>query len=359
MARGNSKAPAAKSKQKAQTPKVEKTSSTSTTSRQASSIALDLQQRCLDIFRNALKPSDQDATILQEVKGHLYEREFVAAFGKGEYLRVYASRWSPSRALGYIEILSDIQGEVLGPASDVDGEAAGAPLNVACIGGGAGAEVVALAGWMRIANVDSGRLRGVDATFLDIAAWDNIVNHLHRAIVEPPELSKYASAAAKEANAALLQPDGYHADFKQVDALNAAQEQIRTIFASVDLVTLMFTLNELYSTSVAKTQQLLSKLTSTLHPGAHLLVVDSPGSYSTVSINGAEKKYPMQWLLDHTLIGSGKQGEAVREPEWQKLLTDNSRWFRMPEGLKYPIELENMRCQIHLYRKLSEAEADW
>lgn len=110
----------------------------------------------------------------------------------------------------------------------------------------------------------------------------------------------------------------------------------------------MFTLNELYSTSVPKTQRLLKNLTASMREGAYLLVVDSPGSYSTVAINGVEKKYPMQWLLDHTLLG--------RHPEtalWEKVLTNESQWFRLPEGLEYPLELENMRYQIHLFRRRS------
>ncbi|EME50200.1 hypothetical protein DOTSEDRAFT_77267 [Dothistroma septosporum NZE10] len=359
MARGNSKAPAAKSKPKPKVTKVEKTSqSTSAASRQESSIPLELQQKCLDIFHNALKPSNQDVTILQEVKGHLYNRDFAAAFGQEDFLRVYASRWSPSRALGYVQTLTDIQDELFDLSNSVDNEAAGLALNVVCIGGGAGAEVVALAGWIGVNTTGFGRLMKIDATLLDIAAWESVSNDLHRAIDTPAELSKYASAAAREANTAWLQSEIYKSSFRQLDALDLSEEQTRGIFAAADLVTLMFTLNELYSSSMAKTQQLLSKLTFVLRPGAHLLVVDSPGSYSTVSIDGAERKYPMQWLLDYTLIGSSKGHEAANQPKWQKLVSDDSRWFRIPEGLKYPIELENMRYQIHLYKRLPETEDD-
>ena len=252
--------------------------------------------------------------------------------------------------------MADVQDELLGPSSSVDGEAVELPLNAICIGGGAGAEVVAMAGWMSVNTAVLGRLGRVDAAFLDVAAWDAVSMDLHQAIVTPPELSKYASAAAKETNGAWLQPEVYKAVFRQLDALEMSEERTGDVFAGADLVTLMFTLNELYAASAPKTQQLLSRLTSTLRPGAHLLVVDSPGSYSTVSINGAEKKYPMQWLLDYTLIGSGKQAKAMRSVKWQKLVSDDSRWFRMPEGRKYPIELENMRYQIHLYRRAEQTE---
>ena len=102
------------------------------------------------------------------------------------------------------------------------------------------------------------------------------------------------------------------------------------------------------------TQKFLLLLISVLQPGALLLVIDSPGSYSSVTLNGAEKKYPMQWLLDHTLLeqateNRGSKDEIVR---WEKIKEDGSRWYRLDERLRYPIELENMRMQVHLYRKL-------
>jgi 25S rRNA (uracil2843-N3)-methyltransferase len=104
-----------------------------------------------------------------------------------------------------------------------------------------------------------------------------------------------------------------------------------------------------------KTQQLLQQLTDNMTPGSCLLVVDSPGSYSTVSINGAEKKYPMQWLLDYTLLGqSAKTEKDQRLSQWEKLTSEDSQWFRLDESLQYPIDLEDMRYQIHLYRRLDD-----
>ncbi|KAG9551002.1 hypothetical protein KCU79_g13535, partial [Aureobasidium melanogenum] len=92
-------------------------------------------------------------------------------------------------------------------------------------------------------------------------------------------------------------------------------------------------------------------------PGSLLLVVDSPGSYSTVTLNGATQKYPMQWLLDHTLLSPKKNAEKGTPVQWKKLVSDESRWFRLPdEDLKYPIDLENMRYQIHLYQRQDEKQ---
>ncbi|KAF2774351.1 hypothetical protein EJ03DRAFT_322941 [Teratosphaeria nubilosa] len=312
-------------------------------------VPLDLQQKCIDIFRDALKPDEQSQATVQEVKGHLYSRDFAAAFGKEEYLHVYASRWSPSRALGYLQVFRDVQDYIL---RDEGAEADA--FKVLCIGGGAGAEHVALAGWVNILKGIVPAFR-VHAQLLDIASWDNVVTHLQKGITTIPELSKYASAASKEANTALLSDDVLRVTFTQQNALDWPPSEIAAAVHETKLVTLMFTLNELYATSLPKTQALLKSLTSSMQPGSFLLVVDSPGSYSTVSINGAEKKYPMQWLLDLTLLGpSGERGGVKGDEEvvWEKVVEDGSRWFRLREGLRYPIELENMRFQIHVYRKM-------
>ncbi|GIZ40699.1 hypothetical protein CKM354_000402700 [Cercospora kikuchii] len=318
------------------------------TEQPVSNVPLALQQRCLNIFRDALTSGEEDVSLLQEVKGHLYRRDFAEAFGKDEYLRVYASRWSPSRALGYLQILSDVQEKIC------KGREEEGALKVVCLGGGAGAELVALAAWLSERRGDSPDSR-ISAVFLDIAAWGPTVSNLEKAVVSPPVLSQYASAAAKAANVALLPEEAFTATFQQADALDLDDAQSKGIYENTDLITLLFTLNELYSTSVPKTQKMLARITEAAQPGAYLLVVDSPGSYSTISINGAEKKYPMQWLLDHTLLGTQqKRGEQEIPAKWEKVVSDESRWFRLPQGLEYRLELENMRYQIHLYRRADD-----
>lgn len=112
------------------------------------------------------------------------------------------------------------------------------------------------------------------------------------------------------------------------------------------------------------------KLTVSLVPGSILLVIDSPGSYSEAAVGepkkGVEaKKYPMSWLMDHALLPkeiSKKEreemkrnladGEEMPRPDWEKLVCEEARWFRLREGLQYPISLENMRYQVHVFRKL-------
>lgn len=354
---------------------------------QDNAIPTSVQQSLLNVFRHACNKDSpvEIEDILQQVKGHLFNRDFATAFGKDEYLQAYAARWSPSRALGYAQIFSDLSSEIaelldqkssdtkqankniselseqlesklnLGSTSD-----SSKPLNVLCLGGGAGAEVVGLAGWYRhmrddaLASEDKPHpnISKLDIFGVDVAKWDKVMQDLHQGVITPPFLSKYASAAAKAANKAVLPSEIFNVRFKQQDLLDTDAVEVNNMLANNDIVTIMFTLNELYSTSVAKTQRLLYALTASMRPGSLLLVVDSPGSYSTVTLNGASQKYPMQWLLDHTLLSPKKDAPTGTPAQWKKLVSDESRWFRLPdEDLRYPIDLENMRYQIHLYQR--------
>lgn len=359
---------------------------------QDNAISTAIQQSLLNVFRDVcIKGSPTEIEhVLQEVKGHLFNRDFATAFGKDEYLEAYAARWSPSRALGYAQIFSDLTPEIAqllsSESSDIktasqdepelseqfeskmtlEGSAdSSKPLSIICLGGGAGAEVVGFAGWLKHLRDSSSSsdvkanagISKLDIFGVDIAKWDKVMQDLHEGVITPPFLSKYASAAAKAANKAVLPSEVFNVRFKQQDILDTDAAGVNDLLVGSNIVTIMFTLNELYSTSVAKTQRLLYSLTASMRPGSLLLVVDSPGSYSTVTLNGATQKYPMQWLLDHTLLSPKSNAEKSKPAQWKKLVSDESRWFRLPdEDLKYPIDLENMRYQIHLYQRQDEKQ---
>ncbi|EOA87492.1 hypothetical protein ACJQWK_10114 [Exserohilum turcicum] len=336
------------------------------------SIPVELQQVLLNIFRDSFAEclSTDFGPLLQQVKGHLYNRDFATAFGKTEYLEMYAARWSPSRALGYLDLFWDLREPLeFTPKEDAangeEGMGSGG-WKVVCLGGGAGAEIVALGGLQKLlCSKDSDKkdqdekkktMKKMEVTAIDIADWNVVVDNLAKHLTTAPTLSKYASAAAKAANMSFMEPEDIAITFHQHDVLQASASDMTSQLAEAHLVTLLFTLNELYSTSLSLTQKLLLQITSVLKPGSLLLVVDSPGSYSSVTLNGAEKKYPMQWLLDHTLLKQASSNTNERGKEevasWEKVKEDESRWFRLDDRLKYPIELENMRMQMHLYRRV-------
>lgn len=325
----------------------------------------ETQQLVLNIFRNSFRDRLETdiQPLLQEVKGHLFDRNFKDAFGREDYLEAYAARWSSSRALGYLGVLWRMRESldlVQAPEDETpeSGEASSKSWKVVCLGGGAGAEIGTLGGLHKLLSETheeqgEGQPKDMEIVAIDSAAWGNVVDQLTEHITTPPPVSKYASAAVKAANRPLAAPSAFKTSFHQHDLLTVDPATLSTALADANLVTLMFTLNELYSSSISLTQQFLLRMTASLAPGAMLLVVDSPGSYSTVSLNGADKNYPMQWLLDHTLLADTSGGKAKEEVRaWEKVQEDDSRWFRLDDRLEYPIELENMRMQLHLYQRL-------
>lgn len=317
-------------------------------------ISYELQQLLLNIFKSSFSErlNSDIQPLLQDVKKHLFNRDFLLAFGREDYLEAYAARWSPSRSLGYVEVLAGLQ-DVIFPESDASVHQ-GKSIKIVCIGGGAGAEIVALGGFLHRLLCDDDapttQKRKFDLVAIDIANWAAVVDKLRQSVVSAPPLSEYASASAKATNIPLIAPEKLDVTFIKQDVLNVDQTTTGNLMRGAKLVTIMFTLNELYSTSLPLTQKFLFNLTASVEEGTCLLVVDSPGSYSTVTLNGAEKKYPMQWLLDHTLL---REGEKSGEASWIKVSEDESRWWRQDARLKYPIELENMRFQLHLYKRLA------
>lgn len=369
---------------------------------------IQLQQLLVNIFKNTFSTnfkSDLDA-VIQEVKQNLFHRDFQSAFGKEASREAYAIRWSPARALVYLDIFCnrpDLSANLLscldakrrvsehssecgedlssvGPAiapaetkSRATSDQLGKNVQIVCIGGGAGAEIVALAGYLRFvgSSVCTDHLSGHDEKskpgklniiVIDIADWSSIVNKLYSGLTTNPPLPKYASMSAHALNMPLVGLDTYEVRFLKQDVLKIEEEQMQALLTDAAIVTLMFTLNELYSTSISATTNFLLSMTSILKSGSLLLVVDSPGSYSTVKIgkNSAnddstpQKKYPMQWLLDHTLLEAATVNSdhgKPQEKQWEKLYSHDSTWLRLPAELTYPIALEDMRYQIHMYRR--------
>ena len=198
---------------------------------------------------------------------------------------------------------------------------------------------------------------------MDKADWSSVVKTLHRGLTTCPALSKDAATMKAIKGGPFVDPAQFVVNYDQKDILSVDVDRLRKALQNTALITLTFTLNELYSTSISKTTNFLLSLTYLSEPGILLLVVDSPGSYSTVRVGkdstgtsaGPERKYPMKWLLDHTLLEAssiGSSKNAVQEPQWEKLVSNDSRWFRLPKDLKYPLDLEDMRYQYHLFKRL-------
>lgn len=226
--------------------------------------------------------------------------------------------------------------------------------------GGGAAELVALGAYLNRhpSSSSSASLLG-SITLIDSGPWSSVVSQLTAALTTPPPISKYASAAAKLSNAAMVPASHFHATFLHHDALALGHERLASLAGGEAplLITILFTLNELFTASgIGKTTAFLLDLTSSIPLGSLLLVVDSPGSYSETSVGKEAKRYPMQWLLDRIMLGTRQ--EPVNGRRWAKLEAQDSAWFRLGEGLDYPIQLENMRYQMHLYRAEDASKGD-
>lgn len=330
-----------------------------------------IQQRLLDTFTTAFSDLLSSSTLLdsiQRIKGHLYAREFDSAFGEEELREAYAARWSAGRALGYAELALQWEelAEVLrGGRREQEGKESdqGDKVCVACLGGGAGAEVVGFtgaAGWLRKANGLKGGdwMKGAETCgggdtskvmlqVVDVADWASVLAELRETVTRSPVAQSTGSTAS---HVPLLNSSDFEVAFQQQDLLLMESAALKRLVHGCALVTLMFTLNELYTTSLPRTTALLLSLTDALRTGTLLLVVDSPGSYSTVKLGkGGEKRYPMQWLLNHTLLQAAKIDARDR---WRKIRGEDSKWFRRSKGLEYAVDLEDMRYQAHLYERL-------
>jgi 25S rRNA (uracil2843-N3)-methyltransferase len=189
-------------------------------------------------------------------------------------------------------------------------------------------------------------------TLLDSGPWETPIANLTAALTTPPPVSKYASEAVKLASKDPLVPASHFIPtFTQQDALTLDKTQLTSLLGTSPLlITILFTLNELFTASgIGKTTAFLLNLTAAVPAGSLLLVVDSPGSYSETSVGKEAKRYPMQWLLDRIMLGT--QREPVSGRSWAKVESQDSAWFRLAsDALEYPIPLENMRYQMHLYR---------
>jgi 25S rRNA (uracil2843-N3)-methyltransferase len=355
-------------------------------------LPVDLEKRTLEVFRTTFPASnDFEALkpVLQEIRDALNCRDFDTAFGSEEYLEAYTIRWSPSRTLGYAQLLAWICTQRAGDSyfQQLVGSATHEnPTKVVCFGGGA-SEFMALSGLLRYLRpaeaagkpqstdeeVSSGfnalSISSPDApssllriNLLDTADWTSVLSRLDQGLKTPPILSKYASAAVRAANAPFLLPGIVEPTFTRSDILSLRTEDLSaTIGATPTLFTLMSTLNELYTTSMPRTTAFLRRLKDATPKGSLLLVVDSPGAYSEVAAANAKegdekRKYPMNMLLDYALLPKEKKpddsDEEQPERAWEKVINEPSMVHKLDDALSYPVSLENMRFQVHLFKRI-------
>jgi 25S rRNA (uracil2843-N3)-methyltransferase len=355
-------------------------------------LPLELEKRTLEIFRTTFPASnDFDALkpTLHEIKDALNCRDFETAFGKEEYLEAYAIRWGPSRTLGYAQLLAWVFTQrtedecVRQLINSTDHQTA---TKAVCFGGAA-AELMALSGLLRHLRPseaagkpdqqDAQISEDLDASsmstgvisspllrlnLLDAADWTSVLSKLKQGLLTPPTLSKYASTTVRTSNVSFLSPGIAEHVFTRTDILSLSTEDLRTAIGTAPaLLTLISTLNELYTTSMPRTTAFLRRLQEATPKGSLLLVVDSPGAYSEVAAvspteGEVKRKYPMNLLLDYALLPKPREVEGSEDdkPEraWEKVIDEASMLYKLDDALKYPVSLENSRFQVHLFKRI-------
>ncbi|KAI5237825.1 hypothetical protein E4T43_07862 [Aureobasidium subglaciale] len=347
-------------------------------------LPVELQQLMLNIFQNSFAASEdfeELKELLREVNEALLEGDLETAFGSEEKREGYALRWSPSRALAYANVMAEFaeqraDDEWVQRLSDATLQSKTKAL---CFGGGA-AELMAFAGLLRHLRPDTvgkpqgeidaneGTTAGTSAPILDVqlidsADWSFVISRLETSATTPPPLSKYASASARAANTALVNPSTLNVTFTKSDIFALSTAQLQEIIGTEPvLVTLFLTLNDLYNTSIPRTTTFLRKLDALLPVGSTLLILDTIAATASSPIPDSDEvtEYSMQWLVDRVLLGKPIEpapiGKGKKENEeyeknlpivrWEKIVAEEMKVNRLEEKLRYPGSLENVRYQV-------------
>jgi 25S rRNA (uracil2843-N3)-methyltransferase len=234
-------------------------------------------------------------TIIQNIKSFLYDKQFLKVFEDESVLDAYAARWVPSRALAFREIIggSEYLTRVLegrkaggvdkGKSKEVEDEELDR-TRVICLGGGAGSELLALAALVSPQNsVPAGEPipkkpedDDEEAEPIQVAtAYPTCDIHL-------VDLGPYQSLLAKFTTALHehMPTTRFTQTFHQADILAPSEPDLfETLIpedsSSPTIITLLYTLTELFIQSRPATINLLTRITRNSPKGTLFLVVDS------------------------------------------------------------------------------------
>ncbi|KAF8946526.1 hypothetical protein BGZ47_000318 [Haplosporangium gracile] len=350
---------------------------------------------------NVVKESCQEAfnlpsfnTTLQTIKSHFFNRNYDAVFQNPEHLPVYSARYAPSRALCYYHLFMEhpvlmktLEG---GPSTILCiGSGAGSELV------GISAAMVHANPVVKVKKVkkvltkavkdeaeemtkhdtkdtkdingaieDTTTSLGMETLTVSTESTQNSASPTAASETTPASASPETKTKAKKPKVnkkkvtivmqdyvdwspilkpmeavvrsrMLLNPERLQCETEIGNVLDLSEDLLERV-AKADLITFMFVLNELFQDK-KRTMLLVAKIVAAMPSGAHMLVVDSAGSFSNLKVG--ERTYMVYMLLDHL-----KSLEIVYQ--------DDATWYRCPPSLTYPLKLENMRHFVRIYKKL-------
>jgi 25S rRNA (uracil2843-N3)-methyltransferase len=351
-------------------------------------VSLELQQKLLDVVRNAFpvcaKEYEALRPVLTDVKMCLdatagASKETERSFAEAGMREVFLVRWGVERGLLMGALLAgwaqgEFKEEAVFERLRTGSSSSSSPLNVVSLGTGA-AELMALAALLR----QGGTLESVDfprhgetaaarqplvrlRVVQDSTNWVAETTALHTALLAEPVLSKYASAAAKAAARPFLAGDALAFHYHSLDILEelTAQELAPLVSNEPCLISMCFSLREIQLSSMPKTVNLLIALTKAAPKDSLLVIIDDVESRDGAGVSKVEKRYPLRFLLDLALLEIGvkeKEQEGsdtetgTLEAAWKRLVADEERIFKVNPSLEYPLRLGKQVVQVHLFKR--------
>lgn len=268
-------------------------------------------------------------------------------------------------------------------------------MNVMCVGGGAGAEIVAFAALLKDIvketsqsttktepiTENQGSKVQMKLTAVDIADWSPVVEQLEQSInkVWFSDTPKDNSNTGLSLSSLSLSNKPFSVDFLKQNVLEYVKTpESRSLLANQDVITTLFTINELFKADRPATMSFLQtlKLTCNKKSGNLLIFLESAGSYSNLQVG--TKSFPVQFMINHVLtspiekqVKLGNEVVTRKKVLWKRVYHTDSTWYRIPEPktflsykaqgkvdvdelirLKYPLKLENMRYFVSVFESL-------
>ena len=270
------------------------------------------------------------------------------------------------------------RGEDDGQSPAVKEQAASEIKHIVSLGGGAASDLLAIAALVRSCMLEHpsafpSTIQGESEplgeeedppqvqtrwkwTGIDIGRWDHVVDKFRSTLETEWDISPDILDINFVQGNLLEQgpPSDTTTDAEEPSATAPALEQVLTTRSGPTgptLITLLFTLCELFAQSRPATIAFLHTLTRVCEEGTLLLVVDSASDISSLPLGNSRREWPVYMVLD-AILTAPSAGNA--RPAWKVVRKVDSRWYRLPEGVGagWPVKLENTRYWMRLYERV-------
>jgi 25S rRNA (uracil2843-N3)-methyltransferase len=342
---------------------------------------------------NCRTPNPKLPTHLRTIKDLFLTRSYHTLFTNPELLPAYVVSYSPSRALCYWDmfirspaLMNCLKKMIM----------TGRGGNVYSLGAGSGGEVIGLgaalvgmedgvgrdtntgqqdedpsAGLSKMSLDSSNQptaYRPINLHVQDIGDYADVFGKLVVTLSEPPFNLK-----GDRLNITSSFRDDI-LEFDQNGTSSSFDSKIQKI-ASADLITAMFLMNELLAESRKEFVKLVGLLVKHMKTGSLLLVVDSAGSFSEVTLTSSSaspspsssissmskpakpttSRPSTPQLIPAQTASAGRTYMVYhlldKIEAFEIVEQTDSKWYRFPQELQFPLKLNNIRYFMRLYRK--------